>query len=471
MGAVRTRSAAGRVTLAAMASFFLAAASIVSIAPAIGGASASAATAWAEFGTPTAKSSFTAGVTFTQPVRIDREVRRVELLLTVATTLGPTVFPVPMQAGTGAQTLTHLLDPSVAGHLLPNTPLKARWRLVSADDPTDVRVGPEVRVTYVDDRFDWQTEAGALVSVHWYEGTKAFGARALKIAEDGVRQAAELLQVTETDPVDFFVYADQEAFYDALGPGTRENVGGQANAEIRTMFALIPTNEIDQPWVGIVIPHELTHLVFNTAAGNPYHFPPRWLNEGLAVYLSQGYDTSDRGAVEDAARSGALIPLDGLTGQFPTSYDRFSLAYAESVSAVEFLIRTHGRDPLVSLIRSYAQGRTDDEAFSEALGVDMAAFGTAWMDDLGAAAPHRFGPRSAPPGPVPSAWLVAAGSSTPPGASPQGSPGASAPGSGSSSGDSTGPLLLALLVAGIAIVLVGAALFARPRRVGPGSPG
>ena len=42
--------------------------------------------------------------------------------------------------------------------------------------------------------------------------------------------------------------------------------------------------------------------MFDTAVDNPYHFPPRWLNEGLAVYLSVGYDTSDRSAVEAPAR-------------------------------------------------------------------------------------------------------------------------------------------------------------------------
>jgi hypothetical protein len=40
-----------------------------------------------------------------------------------------------------------------------------------------------------------------------------------------------------------------------------------------------------------VVPHELVHLVFDTAVKNPYHFPPRWLNEGLAVYLSEGNGT------------------------------------------------------------------------------------------------------------------------------------------------------------------------------------
>jgi hypothetical protein len=388
----------------------------------------------------------------------------VELLVTAADAIGPAVIEVPGPAGTGAATLSYLLDPSVDGQMGPNTPLTGRWRMVSADDPTDIEVGPLVRVTYADDRFDWRTEVGDLVKVHWYEGSSAFGSRALQIGEDAVEQVADLLQVTESEPVDFFVYADRDAFYDALGPGTRENVGGQANSEIRTMFALIPTDEIDDPWVGIVIPHELTHLVFDTAASNPYHFPPRWLNEGLAVYLSQGYDPSDRGAVENAASSGTLIPLDGLTGQFPTSYDRFSLAYAESVSAVDYLIRTHGRDALVSLIRSYADGQTDDEAFSVALGVDMTTFGEAWLDELGAAAPTRYGPQPAPPGPIPSAWLVGAAASPAAGGTPaasNASGGAAEPGS-ETPGD-TGPLLVIVAVVIVVGVIVVAATVRRRR--------
>ena len=102
-----------------------------------------------------------------------------------------------------------------------------------------------------------------------------------------------------------------------------------------------------------MIPHELTHLVFNTAIDNPYHAPPRWLNEGLAVYLSEGYTPAWRSAVTSAVGSGGVIPLDGLIGQFPTTADQFLLAYGESVAAVDFMIR-HVRqagpgqaDPLV----------------------------------------------------------------------------------------------------------------------------
>jgi hypothetical protein len=448
------------------------AAIVATAALALGQAPVVGAASWAEFGTPNATSSFETGMQFEQPVTIDRPLARVELLLKVSNLIAPLVIPLLPPTGTGATTLSHLVGPEDDGHFLPNTPVVARWRLIASDDPTDVEIGPEVRITYADDRFDWRTRAGALVRVHWYEGTDAFGARALKIGEDGVREAADLLQVTETDPIDFYVYADQQAFYDALGPGTHENVGGEAHAEIRTMFALIPTNLIEDSFVNTVIPHELTHLVFDTAAGNPYHFPPTWLNEGLAVEVSEGYDISRRSLVEEATRDGTLIPLDGLTGRFPNG-ERFYLAYAESVSAVDYLIRAHGRDPLVSLIRSYADGRTDDEAFSAALGVDMSAFGAAWLDDLGAEASARYGPQPGPLGPVPSEWLGEAGTNAQPNAS-AGAPVAQAssrPGDGAVAADGDGALVVLVGFAVGAVAGVVAVLFVLRRRAGHGSAG
>ena len=434
-------------------------------------APAASATDLAAFGTPTAESSFVDGLDFRQPVTIQREVRRVELLLTVANSPGATVIEVDAPTSSGQVTLNHHIDPVGDFHLSPNTSIVARWRLVSADDPSHVDIGPEVAITFADDRFTWQTVAGDLVRVHWYDGSEAFGRRALAIGEKAVEDASNLLEVTESDPLDFFVYADQDRFYEALGPGTRENVGGVQIPGLRTMFALIPPNEIDDSWVATVVPHELTHLVFETAAGNPYHFPPRWLNEGLAVYLSQGYDASDRSAVDQAAAAGTLTPLDGLTGQFPTSLERFSLAYAESVSAVDYLVRTYDQDALVSLIRSYADGRTDDEAFTEALGQDMTAFGDAWLEDLGAAPPTKFGPQPAPAGPVPSAWTGEVGSSAPPAAATS-VPGASAgvtPAPGSPANDPSTALLLAVIVI-IAIGVVGVVAFRR-RHPGSGTAG
>ncbi len=283
------------------------------------------------------------------------------------------------------------------GHIVPNTTFVARWRVTDADGK--VWVGPPVTHVYADDRVDWETLDGDIVRVHWHEGGNAFGRRALAIGDEAVADTAALLGVTETEPIDFYIYADQQQFYDALGPGTRENVGGQAHADIRTMFALITPSEIDQSWVDVVVPHELVHLVFATATDNPYNDPPHWLNEGLAVYLSEGYTRDYRNAVEKVVADGTIIPLEGLAGAFPTTFERFRLGYAESTSAVDYIVSTHDRDALFGLIRSYATGVSDDEAFKAALGVDMAGFEAEWLESLGATAPVRHGPQPAPAGP------------------------------------------------------------------------
>lgn len=353
------------------------------------------------FGKPTATSKFGDSIEFRQPVEIPGDPRRVELLLSTPGAIGPTV--IPSTDNPGNVELGYRLDLS-DGHIVPNTTFTARWRVV--DESGTVWTGPPITHTYDDDRFQWNTLSGSVVRVHWIEGDRAFGQRALKIGEDAVAATAELLGVTETEPIDFFIYADQAPFYAALGPATRENVGGQAHPDIRTLFALITPADIGASWVESVVPHELTHLVFATAVDNPYHDPPHWLNEGLAVYLADGYGASDREQVGQAAKAGSIIPLDGLAGAFPTTRERFFLAYAESVSAVDRIVRVSGRDALVTLIRSYADGVSDDAAFQAALGRDVAGFQADWLAELSARTPVRRGPVAAPIGPLPEGWAI-----------------------------------------------------------------
>ena len=371
------------------------------------------------FGKPSAVADYGTSVTFKVDVTRSVPLDRVELRLLFPDALGPLIVDVPVPPGTGTSTLEYVLDVTGGGHIVPNTPIVSSWAAFTAPGG-DAVTSRDDRVVYDDTTHDWQTVKGDLVRVHWYAGGQGFANKALDIGDKAIRDTAALLGVTETEPIDFYIYGDQASFRAALGPGTRENVGGQAHADIRTLFALITPEEIDQPWVGVVVPHELVHLVFDTAVHNPYRFPPRWLNEGLAVYLSEGYGAQDRGRVEAAATANELIPLVALGGQFPTDYDRTFLAYAESVSAIDYLVRENGQDALVALVIAYADGLTDDEAFTRALGLDLAAFQAGWLDDLGASEPRQYGPQPAPPGPLPSGWTGPA--PTPGAAAPNATP-------------------------------------------------
>jgi hypothetical protein len=427
------------------------------------------------FGTPVATATYGADIAFSVPMATSSPLARLEIRLTYPGSVGPFVEEVPVAPG-GTQ--TYRLDLSGGGHLVPNTTIEAVWAAVPQAGGQAV-LSALTTVRYSDTSQKWQTLKGDLVVVHWYEGSEAFARKALAIGDKAVKDTADLLGVTETKPIDFFIYSDEASFRKALGPGTRENVGGQAHSDIRTLFALITPDAINDPWVGVVIPHELVHLVFDTAVSNPYRFPPRWFNEGLAVYLSEGYTPGDRSLVEAAVRGHELLPLTALTGQFPTDPAKTYLAYAESVSAIDHLVRTYGEPALYALIAAYKDGLTDDEAFTKAIGRDLRAFQDGWLKELGAAAPTAYGPKPNPSGPLPPGWDApvppgpTAAPSTEPGSAtsaPAATAGTGTPGDGAGDGGSSGGqdtlLVLGAIALVVGVVVVGMVI-ARRRPGGP----
>ena len=364
---------------------------------------------------------------------------------------GPTEIA---QRGAGSWVVTG----TDAGPVTPNTLYKARLRVTT---PDGVFLGPEASVLVSDERFEWNVRESDRLRLHWYSGGADFATRALSVGENGVTHAEDFMGLHLPSKVDIFVYADEVPFRDAIGSGSPENAAGVPFSGIATLFALIRPEQIDSSWVGNVVPHELTHLVLGAGIG-PGVQVPLWLNEGLAVYLSTGNTDADRQMVRDAVHNGTLVPLDGLAGNFPTNAqgDRSIAAYAEAVSAVDFMERTYGQPKIATLIGGFVSVGAD-RAFLNALGVDAAAFGAAWLDSLGASAPQAFGPQPAPSGPLPSDWLgppPVAG--LPPAASPEATSSTAAPGPSGGAGQGTGGSVVAIVLLLVTAVLVGAAVAA-----------
>jgi len=321
----------------------------------------------------------------------------------------------------------------IQGQSAPNTKIEYQFRVTAADGMTTL--GPLGNVTVTDDRFQWQTLSQGLVNVHWYEGDQAFAQAAADVANQAIDKASQLLGTTLPAPVDLFVYSTQQALLDAVSP-SRENIAGEAHSDIATMFVWLPPDQAPSE-SAVTVAHELTHLVFNEATQNPYHEAPRWLNEGVAVYLSEGYSQQFKSVVDGNAATNSLIPLQGLAGFFPSPYDQFFLAYGEAVSGVDYFVRTYSEDTLWNLVKSYADGLSDDDAFTAATGGNMEAFNAAWMASLNSTVPEPVGPQPAPPGPIPSAWLGGVVPTPAPGSSA--APATAAPGSTSAPGRTANP--------------------------------
>jgi hypothetical protein len=412
-----------------------------------------------EFVAASGDSSIEGPTRFEGRFRSDERPARVEVLRRLAGQEASNVSEATIDTAAGVYEATVELESG----FLPNTTIAYRFRVLTANGAS---LGPEQRLTIADDSLRWQTLDGRFVRLHWHEGDRAFAQRALQIGDEAVARISDLLGVEETEPIDFFVYGDQARFQRALGPGTREYVAGRAIPETRTLFALIEPSEIGSDWVEVVIPHELTHLVFDTAVSNPYHEPPHWLNEGLAVYLSEGYDEGWRSVLEEAVQADRIVPLSGFVARFPPGEERFRLGYAEGVSAVDFFIRRYSQDTLVELVRSYAEGRTDDEAFRDATGADFAAFDAAWQTDVAGATLEEIGPQPGAAGPRPSGWGSPLPTTRP--RLPSGTARPSAPDPGGA-GSGTAATAAGIVLAGIAVAVV-LVVWSRRRAARPSEP-
>jgi len=197
------------------------------------------------------------------------------------------------------------------------------------------------------------------------------------------------------------------------------------------------------PRAGMFV-HELTHLLVAHATRSPLARPvPAWLNEGLAVFFETGSSAASRERAAAAARRGELLPLSAMN-TIPGKPGDISLFYPQSGSFVGYLIERFGRAPIAGILQRLDSGLRIADAVEQALGTpleDLDAAFRHWMGDPSApAAPATPAP---PASPAPDATATAADTA----------PDEPAPGS-----NGLGNTLLYLLIAGVAGLLIGAAL-------------
>jgi tetratricopeptide (TPR) repeat protein len=114
------------------------------------------------------------------------------------------------------------------------------------------------------------------------------------------------------------------------------------------------------PELASVLRHELTH---SFVAQITHNRAPVWLNEGVAQ-LEQGSSTGAIGPRLAALYvSGRQIPLNQLEGGFQDySSAEASVAYAESLAAVEYIRSTYGLSDLARLLQRLGEGQSVESA-------------------------------------------------------------------------------------------------------------
>ncbi len=265
--------------------------------------------------------------------------------------------------------------------VVPWTPIVYRWRVTDAQGNT-FETSPQ-RIEYADSRFDWQSRQNQQVIVLWHDKPQVFGDKVFDIAGKAIEKQQQLFDVQLGIPIRIIVYNNLDEF-NAWHSVALDWVGGEAFPDFGITTQIVTSPFPDDYWLNAVVPHEIAHLYLYQAAYNPAAPLPVWLNEGIAQYSEFIKDDSGF-LVEEAAKNSELIPLTSLADGFGQHDEtRIRLAYAEALSAVTYLVNTYGESGLARLIAAYKAGKTTDEAFREALGVDMGTFQQDWAEWLGA---------------------------------------------------------------------------------------
>lgn len=130
--------------------------------------------------------------------------------------------------------------------------------------------------------------------------------------------------------------------------------------------------------------HELSHLVLghHIKRGNL----PRWLNEGVSQWASDGVSellmVGKSTSLGRAVLLGRLIPLRNLRRGFPDEDKDLQLAYEQSLSIVEYIVKEDGPKGLRNMLGHLRNGETVESAARKGLSMEMHEILDGWRADL-----------------------------------------------------------------------------------------
>lgn len=134
----------------------------------------------------------------------------------------------------------------------------------------------------------------------------------------------------------------------------------------------------------LTLKHEISHLILHgyIADGNL----PKWLDEGLCQWVSSGIadiiQFDGKKLLKEASLAGNFLSLSEISSFFPTSPERFKLAYEESRSFVEYLDARFGREKLLMLLEDLHNGVSIEKFAAVRLSVNISELESGWHDSL-----------------------------------------------------------------------------------------
>lgn len=134
-----------------------------------------------------------------------------------------------------------------------------------------------------------------------------------------------------------------------------------------------------------VLTHELAHLIINDAAGG--RMVPRWFHEGVAEILGGNLGIQGKLYLMVRSAQNDLLTFDDIEDVFASGQVDATLAYDQSMLAVQQLTADYGEDTVRNILARMTQGDSFDDAFAATTGASVAGFERIYLGAIR----HRYG--------------------------------------------------------------------------------
>ena len=232
------------------------------------------------------------------------------------------------------------------------------------------------KVQYRD--FDWNFIQTSHFDIYYYGGEQDLADFTAEVAEESYEQISIHLRWDLKKRVSIMVYNSHNEFQQTniVDAYMREGVGG-----VTELFK----NRVVFPFEGNyeqfrhVIHHELVHAVINDMVygGSMQHVissrtkirVPIWSNEGLAEYLSSGWDTKADMVLRDIAVHERMPSVKELN---------YFMAYKGGQSLWKFIAEKYGREKIGDIFRSMKRTQNAERGYERALGMNYEDLTKQW---------------------------------------------------------------------------------------------
>lgn len=271
------------------------------------------------------------------------------------------------------------------GYLPPGTRGEYTWHI---EDTAGNSYDTPRRAYVVEDNTQkWNALSNADLTVHWHAGNAAFGQAIFDRAITAHAFLENEVGIDNADPLEIFIYADKQEFFDALPAFSAEWTGGRMFPEFGVIMINFAPSQLE--WGLRATSHELSHAILHAKIRGTIGqlSIPHWLDEGLAVYNETDDHAPDEQfeeAFQPAVRRNALIPLRSMQLQFPNDSAQAQLAYGQSYSVVKFMIEEFGKEKFADLLSIYERGAAPDDGLVQVYGLNQDRIENAWRVKIGA---------------------------------------------------------------------------------------